>query len=155
MEPHRHGREHLRPNGGIIDGLAKMGEFFHDLPTAELNKCVPQKMTYERGQHWVHGNDTSHHLAEQTAYAHYLDPPYRSRDKNRNWGDGEYRQYVEWLNFYVPVFILAGLSVPAVCGLYAMEDAVDCELVVKVIGRQWYWLYEVESPVLTDEDEED
>lgn len=35
-----HGREHLKPSGGLIDGLAKMGEFFHEVPPSELNKCT-------------------------------------------------------------------------------------------------------------------
>eukprot|EP00392_Amoebophrya_sp_AT5.2_P003128 g3133.t1 len=150
-----HGREHLKPSGGLIDGLAKMGEFFHEVPPSELNKCVPPKTTHERGQWWVHGNDLNHNLPEQSAYCHYIDPIYWARDRQRMFGDMEYMVKIEWLFFWVPSFIVTGLAIPGICGIYASEDAVDCELVVKVIGRQWYWLYEVESPILTEEDEAD
>lgn len=53
-------------------------------------------------------------------------------------GDMEYMVKIEWLFFWVPSFIVTGLAIPGICGIYASEDAVDCELVVKVIGRQWY-----------------
>eukprot|EP00438_Fugacium_kawagutii_P002007 Skav208924 [mRNA] locus=scaffold787:126124:126809:+ [translate_table: standard] len=38
--------------------------------------------------------------------------------------------------------------------IYALEEIVATTMTVKVTGRQWYWVYEVESPT-DDGDEED
>lgn len=38
-------------------------------------------------------------------------------------------------------------AVPAFTLLYMADEAIFSAMTVKVIGRQWYWIYEVESPV--------
>ncbi len=42
----------------------------------------------------------------------------------------------------IPSVILAIIAVPSFALLYAMDEVVDPESTVKVIGRQWYWIYE-------------
>ena len=41
-----------------------------------------------------------------------------------------------------PTFILITIAVPSFALLYALEDYVEPDVTVKVIGHQWYWSYE-------------
>jgi len=38
---------------------------------------------------------------------------------------------------------------------FALEDCINCQMLVKATGRQWYWVYEVESPTGDDDEEEE
>lgn len=49
-----------------------------------------------------------------------------------------------------PIF---SLPVPTYCLAYMIDELAYTSMTVKVIGRQWYWVYEVETP--TDDDEEE
>lgn len=62
---------------------------------------------------------------------------------------------MEYCFFYVPSFLILGMLIPAFCMIYALEDAVNCEMVVKVTGRQWFWVYEVESPTGDGDDDDE
>jgi len=42
--------------------------------------------------------------------------------------------------------------IPSFAMLYAAEEPVNTTYTVKVTGRQWYWVYEVESPPEEEED---
>lgn len=42
----------------------------------------------------------------------------------------------------IPTFILLLIAVPSFALLYAMDEIVDPEVTLKVIGHQWYWSYE-------------
>ena len=42
----------------------------------------------------------------------------------------------------LPAVILAFIAVPSFALLYSLDDVVDPELTIKVIGHQWYWSYE-------------
>lgn len=42
----------------------------------------------------------------------------------------------------IPAIILLFIAVPSYGLLYAMDEMVDADLTVKVIGNQWYWVYE-------------
>jgi len=41
-----------------------------------------------------------------------------------------------------PSIILAFIAMPSFALLYAMDEMIDPTLTIKVIGRQWYWVYE-------------
>lgn len=45
------------------------------------------------------------------------------------------------------------LAVPTYCMTYMYDELAYTSMTVKVIGRQWYWVFEVESP--TDEPDDD
>jgi cytochrome c oxidase subunit 2 len=51
----------------------------------------------------------------------------------------------------VPSFILLSVAIPTFALLYAVDEAVDPAITVKVIGHQWYWSYEY-SDYTTDSD---
>lgn len=42
----------------------------------------------------------------------------------------------------IPTFILLSIALPSFALLYAMDEVIDPELTVKVVGHQWYWSYE-------------
>lgn len=80
--------------------------------------------------------------------------PYWPRHKMHMKGNYRLNMKAEFLCFFIPTVIIFGLVMPIMMTVYAQEEAVYTTMTVKVVGRQWYWLYEVESPV-EDEDEED
>ncbi|MBM3561189.1 MAG: cytochrome c oxidase subunit II [Alphaproteobacteria bacterium] len=49
---------------------------------------------------------------------------------------------VEVLWTVVPILILVGIGIPSLPLLYASDRAVDADMTIKAIGRQWYWSYE-------------
>lgn len=42
----------------------------------------------------------------------------------------------------LPSFMLLAVAIPSFALLYAMDEAADPAITVKVIGHQWYWSYE-------------
>ena len=42
----------------------------------------------------------------------------------------------------IPTLILIAIAIPSFILLYALDEIVDCQCVVKIIGYQWYWKYE-------------
>jgi len=42
----------------------------------------------------------------------------------------------------VPSVILIAIAIPSFGLLYAMDDVIDPEITLKIIGHQWYWSYE-------------
>jgi len=44
----------------------------------------------------------------------------------------------------IPSYILLLIAVPSFALLFAIDEAYDASLVVKIIGHQWYWSYETE-----------
>jgi cytochrome c oxidase subunit 2 len=50
--------------------------------------------------------------------------------------------FLEIIWTLIPTFILLVIAIPSFALLYAMDEVIDPELTVKVIGHQWYWSYE-------------
>lgn len=57
----------------------------------------------------------------------------------------------EWLFFWIPTGIVGLLAIPAVVLTYLQDEATNTTMTVKVLGRQWYWTYEVEAPTIEGE----
>jgi cytochrome c oxidase subunit 2 len=49
---------------------------------------------------------------------------------------------IELIWTIIPSIILAFIAVPSFALLYAMDEMIDPALTIKIIGRQWYWVYE-------------
>ena len=47
----------------------------------------------------------------------------------------------------VPALILYCVVMPSFALIYAMDEIICPEMTVKIIGRQWYWTYEMSDPV--------
>ena len=43
----------------------------------------------------------------------------------------------------IPSLILIIIALPSFVLLYTMDELLDPQLTLKVIGRQWYWSYEI------------
>merc|ERR1712061_617348 len=105
----------------------------------------------ERGQTWVVSGDPPKPLGE-TYFEIAQDPrPHWTRARLNIWGNYKLMMKAEYVYFYLPTVIILGLCIPAFTTIYALEEPVATAMTVKVTGRQWYWVYEVESP--TDDDE--
>ena len=51
----------------------------------------------------------------------------------------------------IPSLVLVCIGVPSFILLYAMDEIIEPDFVVKCIGHQWYWSYEIEYPDFTHE----
>ena len=52
---------------------------------------------------------------------------------------------VEFLWTLLPIIILIFIGYPSLALLYLVEERINPEVIVKVIGHQWYWSYENDS----------
>lgn len=43
----------------------------------------------------------------------------------------------------IPTLILLAVAIPSFVLLYAIDEQAQCVLILKVIGNQWYWSYEI------------
>ncbi|CDJ44006.1 hypothetical protein, conserved [Eimeria tenella] len=78
---------------------------------------------------------------------HQLNIPFFPRKRMNVYGNHDLLMKAEFLFFWTPTFIIWSLTIPVFTMLYMVDEAVYTAMTVKVIGRQWYWIYEVESPV--------
>jgi hypothetical protein len=108
----------------------------------------------ERGKKWIkpgyipEGMDKTYGIPQ-------VNIPFFARNRMRIWGNHDMINITEYAFFWIPTMIIAGLIVPLFTCLYCLEEAVYTTMTVKVTGRQWYWIYEVESPPAGDDDDED
>ena len=51
----------------------------------------------------------------------------------------------------LPAFILLFIAIPSFTLLYSMEEVIDPQLTVKIIGHQWYWSYEISDYILRED----
>ena len=57
----------------------------------------------------------------------------------RNW---THSTSLELIWTIIPTLILIAIAVPSFILLYALDEIVDCQCIVKIVGYQWYWRYE-------------
>ena len=50
----------------------------------------------------------------------------------------------------LPAIILLFIAIPSFTLLYSLDEFIDPELTVKIIGHQWYWTYEISDPVFSE-----
>ena len=80
-------------------------------------------------------------------------------DKNPNPSKTTHNTVIEILWTVIPVVILVVIAVPSFKLLYYMDRTDETDMVVKVVGAQWYWTYEYpaeeiafDSYMVADED---
>ena len=115
---------------------------------------VPQDLVRERGRTWVKGTELDRSAVEN-AYGVHADPkllPYLHRTRMHVYGNYGLVMKMEFMFFYVPVLITLGFIIPVFTVAFAVDEPVYTTMTVKVTGRQWYWVYEIESP--PEEEEE-
>merc|ERR1719350_975715 len=141
------------PRGHLLaDGTrpeAEDAEGYHDADP--MDHVPPQNIVLERGQLWIKGAEDR--PIEDLYGCTQENVPFWPRQRLILFGNYKLLMKVEYLFFYVPTVIVLGLGIPAFTTIYALEESVNATMTVKVTGRQWYWVYEVQSP--TDDEEED
>lgn len=147
MPSHHHGdpRHHLHDDG-TVRPLTTAEAFHWEQSETETPK---QQFVSVNGKMMVKGVDTRDFVELFLVYQKNI--PFWPRSRLNVWGNYELLMKAEFCFFWTPTFIVWSLAVPAFTLLYMADEAIYSAMTVKVIGRQWYWIYEVESPV--DEEE--
>ncbi|EDO05669.1 putative cytochrome c oxidase subunit 2a [Babesia bovis T2Bo] len=148
---HQHGdpRGHLQSDGRYRPSYAADSFHWFDAYTD-----VPkQQFTIVNGETMIVGKETR--PMEELFGVEQTNIPFYARRRVKVWGNHNLILTAEFCFFWIPTLIIMGLAVPCYTMIYMMDEAVSTSMTVKVIGHQWYWVYEVESPpVLETEAEE-
>ena len=169
LDDSRRGYDHIEKFGQPFDA-------FHDAKDTRTGRdpnYVHQTIVSERGKKWVVGKDLSKLLGESYPGLHRLlggragtiDAassavsggssqigsadnvlPFTPRRKPFVWGNYSLVMKAEFLFFYVPGLLILGLILPVFTMTFAFDESIYTTMTVKVLGRQWYWIYDVESP---------
>ena len=127
-----------------------MNENYHDVFDHKHRDphVVPQDLVRERGRTWVKGVEHTRAQVEDT-YGIGADAearPYLHRNRMNVYGNYDLVMKLEFMFFYVPVLLTLGFIMPVFTLAFAVDEPVYTTMTVKVTGRQWYWVYEIESP---------
>ncbi|CRG93973.1 cytochrome c oxidase subunit 2, putative [Plasmodium gallinaceum] len=145
---HHHGnpRDHLNE-----DGTRKYEYDFDNYHWDDYWSSTPkQNIVIVNGQKMIKGEETKPFEYLFNVSQHNI--PFWSRTRLNVWGNYNMVLKVEFLFFWIPTLIIMSIAVPCFTMLYMLDEIVHTTMTVKVIGRQWYWVYEVESP--PEEDDE-
>merc|ERR1719360_154569 len=143
-------RAHLNPDGTRPE--AEDAEDYHDPDPIDHTPTL--NLVRERGQLWVVSGDPPKSTAELWEDIPQTNVPFWHRSRLLIWGNYKLLMKAEYLFFYIPTVLILGLVIPLFTTIYALEEVVASTMTVKVTGRQWYWVYEVESPTDDGDDEE-
>merc|ERR1719411_84572 len=142
-------RGHLNPDGTSPE--AEDAEDYHDPDPIDHQPKL--NLVKERGQLWVVSGDPPKTAGELWEDIPQTNVPYWHRSRLLIWGNYKLLMKAEYLFFYIPTVLIFGLVIPLFTTIYALEEVVASTMTVKVTGRQWYWVYEVESPTDDGDDE--
>mmetsp|Transcript_24633 Transcript_24633/g.82468 ORF Transcript_24633/g.82468 Transcript_24633/m.82468 type:complete len:179 (-) Transcript_24633:59-595(-) len=142
-------RAHLNPDGTRPE--AEDAEDYHDPDPIDHQPKL--NLVKERGQTFVVSGDPPKTYSQLWEDIPQNNIPYWHRSRLLIWGNYKLLMKAEYLFFYIPTVLILGLVIPLFTTIYAAEEVVASTMTVKVTGRQWYWVYEVESP--TDDGADD
>jgi len=152
------GREYLRESGERANRWFAFNENYHDFFDYKHRDpyVIPQDLVKERGRTWVKGVEQSQAIMEDTFGVKSAPGtlPYLHRNRMNVYGNYGLVMKLEFFFFYVPVLLTLGFIMPVFTVCFAVDEPVYTTMTVKVTGRQWYWVYEIESPPEDEEDEE-
>lgn len=134
-------RKYLNPDGTYQYPITPHAFHYED-PYSNVPK---QHIVSVGGKKMIKGIETRPLVELFTT--HQLNMPFFPRKRINVFGNHDLLMKAEFLFFWVPTFIIWSLTIPVFTMLYMVDEAVYTAMTVKVIGRQWYWIYEVESPV--------
>eukprot|EP00922_Rhytidocystis_sp_ex-Travisia-forbesii_P044374 GHVS01066197.1.p2 GENE.GHVS01066197.1~~GHVS01066197.1.p2 ORF type:complete len:232 (-),score=46.14 GHVS01066197.1:179-874(-) len=143
---HHTTRDYLGPDGCRRVDLYT-SDYFHW--GEELHEFEKPDVFLVDGQKMIRGTDTV--PMEISQCISQANIPIYPRTKMFSWVNYDYIMKAEFLFFWIPTFIIFSMAVPCFTLLYMMDEAVFTTMTIKVIGRQWYWVYEVESPPSEDD----
>lgn len=136
------------------DGTRKPSYDFDGYHWEDYWSGVPkQNIVIVNGQKMIKGDETK--PFEYLFNVSQQNIPFWGRTRLNVWGNYNLILKVEFLFFWIPTLIILSIAVPCYTMLYMLDEIVNTTMTVKVIGRQWYWIYEVESPPEGEDDDED
>ncbi|SOV18201.1 cytochrome c oxidase subunit 2, putative [Plasmodium gaboni] len=147
---HHHGdpRAHLNE-----DGTRKPEYDFNNFHWDDYWANTPkQNIVIVNGQKMIKGDETK--PMEYLFNVSQQNMPFWARTRLNVWGNYNMVLKVEFLFFWIPTIIIFSIAIPCFTMLYMLDEIVHTTMTVKVIGRQWYWIYEVESPPDDDDNDE-
>lgn len=148
-EHHGDPRGHLHP-----DGTRKSEYDCDEYHWDDYWSGVPkQNIVIVNGQKMIKGEETKPFEVLFNVSQHNI--PFWPRSRLNIWGKHNMVLKMEFLFFWIPTLIIFSIAIPCYTMLYMIDEVVHTTMTVKVIGRQWYWVYEVESPPDDDEDEDE
>ena len=53
----------------------------------------------------------------------------------------------------IPAILLLIIAAPSFSLLYSLDESIDPDMTLKVVGHQWYWSYEYSDPILSEDGE--
>lgn len=150
------GREYLRETGERANRGFALNENYHEFFDHKHRDpyVIPQDLVKERGRTWVKGVENTQAMYED-AWGVRSAPgtlPYLHRNRMNVYGNYGLVMKMEFFFFYMPLIITLGFIMPVFTVCFAVDEPVYTTMTVKITGRQWYWVYEIESP--PEEDEE-
>ncbi|KAF8821398.1 putative cytochrome C oxidase subunit IIa [Cardiosporidium cionae] len=147
-EDSHHGdpRQHLWEDGTTKWGLSS--DHFH---WYDVYRGTPEQLTTTvNGVKMLKGVETR--PLDELYCVSQDNMPFWPRTRLNFWGNHSLGLKAEFLFFWIPTLIIASLAIPCLTMVYMNDETVFNTMTIKVVGRQWYWIYEVESP---PEDEEE
>lgn len=54
----------------------------------------------------------------------------------------------------IPAIILLIIAAPSFSLLYSLDETIDPDLTLKIVGHQWYWSYEYSDPIILEDENE-
>ncbi|AFZ80528.1 cytochrome c oxidase subunit II precursor, putative [Theileria equi strain WA] len=145
---HQHGdpRGHLGKDGRYQPSFDSDEFHWFDAYT----NVPKQKFKIVNGESMVVGVETR--PMEELFGLEQTNIPFTPRTRMGVWGNHKIILGAEFCFFWLPTFIIFSLAIPCYTMLYMMDESVYTTMTVKVVGHQWYWVYEVESPPLEEEE---
>lgn len=74
-----------------------------------------------------------------------------SESRNNVSAQFSHNSLIEILWTILPATILLFIAIPSFTLLYSLDELIDPQLTVKIIGHQWYWSYEISDYALRDD----
>eukprot|EP00923_Selenidium_pygospionis_P043076 GHVN01074237.1.p1 GENE.GHVN01074237.1~~GHVN01074237.1.p1 ORF type:complete len:207 (-),score=17.62 GHVN01074237.1:570-1190(-) len=121
------------------------------------NTFPPMKYVKYNGKVMVWGDETKpfeelFQIAHKNIPMKQTNIPFIPRRRIPVFANRQVSRALEFSVFHIPTFLCALVAIPTITMAYLQDELIYTTMTVKVTGRQWYWLYEVESP--TEEIEE-
>eukprot|EP01068_Selenidium_serpulae_P016848 Selendium_serpulae@DN6328_c0_g1_i6.p1 len=144
---HETDRGHLRPSGTPI--LKKNWNAFQ---WEDTNEYPHMKFVKSDGKTMIWGKetkpfDTLFKIPHSNMPMKQTNIPFYGRAKAMPIGNYNAFLWKESLVFWIPNLVIFTMILPGLAMLHLNDEVIYTTMTVKIIGRQWYWIYEVESPV--------
>lgn len=119
------------------------------LPSASSEKMMIGTIPYKLWYSFYFGNYVTPQrlIVKSSRKGRILFPNTSKYHTKHNWTHNT-RLEIIWT--LVPTFILLCIATPSFALIYALDEILAPEITIRVIGRQWYWSYEINTHVFNE-----